>query len=284
MIIKHLVLSGGGHHGIKQLGALLRAQVTLFERSDIETVYGTSIGSVVLALWLMKIPTDTVYDFVINKPWDKAYALDPNIISRLLGEKGVLDKNIIIEILGPIIRSKLLDIDITLKQLYDITNIDFHIIATELNTLTHIDFSHTSHPDLKLIDAVYMSSSIPFVFKPCYYNGSYVLDGALSAHFPIELCIENGAKPDNILGIKVCGYKSKDSDEDTPLSEYTLHLLNKMCMKIYAVSDIEIPYLISLESETDTDGLLGAVSDPLSRIKLWQYGEDSCNRLQSGVE
>ena len=210
--------------------------------------------------------------------------MDSNIISRLLGEKGVLDKNIIIEILSPIIRSKLLDIDITMKQLYDITGIDFHIIATKLNTLTHIDFSHTSHPDMKLIDAVYMSSSIPFIFKPYYYNDTYVLDGALSTHFPVELCIENGADIKNILGIKVYGYKFKDSDENTPLSEYTLHLLNKICVQICNVSTIEVPYLISLETISGSDGLSDAISDPLSRAKLWKEGEDNCNILHSSLD
>ena len=137
---------------------------------------------------------------------------------------------------------------------------------------------------MRLIDAVYMSSSIPFIFKPRYYNGTYVLDGGLSTHFPIELCIENGANPDNILGIKIHRCKSKDSDETTPLSEYTLHLLNNMCLKIYGTIAIEIPYLISLESGTDTDGLLSVISDPLSRIKLWKDGEDSCDQLQNRLD
>ena len=78
-------------------------------------------------------------------------------------------------------------------------------MTVNLNKFEPIDLSYKTHPNIRIIDAVYMSSSIPGVFSPicedidgekmCYVDGG-VLD-----NFPINKCIENGNDPDEILGI-----------------------------------------------------------------------------------
>ena len=172
MHIKHIVLSGGSYHGIQLLGSLYKAEDKLLKFSNIESVYGTSAGSIVLAIWLLRISKDVVYDFIINRPWEKTYSFESNIISGLITKKGICDDNITNEILIPLLKSKFLETDITLKRFFEITKVDFHIIATQVNTMEPIDFSHTSHPELSLLEAIYMSSSIPFIFQPRYYQGS----------------------------------------------------------------------------------------------------------------
>ena len=98
MHIKHIVLSGGSYHGIQLLGALYEAEEKLLQFKNIVSVYGTSAGSIVLAIWLLRIEKKIVYDFIIERPWQKTYLLDSNIIANLLTKKGICDKNIINEI------------------------------------------------------------------------------------------------------------------------------------------------------------------------------------------
>jgi len=282
MLIKHIVLSGGNYHGIQLLGAIFQAEEKLFKVSNIETVYGTSAGSIVLAIWLLRLEKSVVFDFIINRPWEKTYTWGTNIISNLFNKKGICDEKIINEILTPLLKSKYLDTDITLKRFYEITNIDFHIIATDVNSMQPIDFSHSSHPDVPLLDAVYMSASMPFIFKPKYFNDSLVIDGGLSLHFPVKPCIENGAKKENILGINIIKKTSYNSDETTPLGSYAFQLLFAVTSRLARLVAIDIPNLITIELDASLKDFPDIVADAATRERLWKNGEQSCDDFLQG--
>ena len=285
MHIKHIVLSGGSYHGIQLLGSLYRAEDKLLKFTNIKSVYGTSAGSIVLAIWLLRIEKNIVYDFIVNRPWQKTYTFDSNIISGLISKKGICDENITNEILIPLLKSKLLAVDITLKHFYEITGVDFHIIATHVNTMEPIDFSHVTHPELSLLDAIYMSSSIPFIFQPRYYQGSYIIDGGLSLHFPIKPCLENGAKKENILGMIITKKTPFLSTEDTALTGFMFQILNNITRRLSHLVITDIPYLITMALEADINDFPGVVTDKAIRIRLLESGEKYIdNFLQRGVQ
>ena len=83
--------------------------------------------------------------------------------------------------------------------MYEYSNIDLHIFTTNICKFQLEDFNHKTHPDLKAIEAIYMSSTVPIVFKPLSNNPLY-LDGGFLNLYPVEYCID---KYDNekILGI-----------------------------------------------------------------------------------
>ncbi len=282
MLIKHIVLSGGNYHGIQLLGAIFQAEEKLLKFSNIESVYGTSAGAIVLAIWLLRLEKPIVFDFIINRPWEKTFSWGSNIISNLFNKKGICDEKIITEILSPMLKSKFLDTDITLKRFHEITEIDFHIIATDVNTMTPIDFSHSSHPDVPLLDAIYMSASIPFIFKPKYFNDSFVVDGGLTLHFPVKPCLENGAKKDNILGINITKKTSYNSDEDTPLGSYAFQLLFAVTSRLSQLVVVDIPHLITIELDASLKDFPNIVADADIRERLWKNGEQSCEEFLQG--
>ena len=121
-------------------------------------------------------------------------------------------------------KSQSLNINITLKEFYEFTKKDFYILSTKVNALEIINISHKTHPDLELIDAIYMSSSVPLIMQPIYYNNSYMLDGALKISYPIKFCLENGAKVDEIFGIKVRRLidKSTIDEKDSLIQLHTI--------------------------------------------------------------
>ena len=278
-------MSGGSYHGIQLLGSLYKAEDKLLKFSNIESVYGTSAGSIVLAIWLLRISKDVVYDFIINRPWEKTYSFESNIISGLITKKGICDDNITNEILIPLLKSKFLETDITLKRFFEITKVDFHIIATQVNTMEPIDFSHTSHPELSLLEAIYMSSSIPFIFQPRYYQGSFIIDGGLSLHFPIQPCLENGAKKENILGMIITKKTPFLSTEETALTGFMFQILNNITRRLSHLVITDIPYLITMALEADIDDFPGVITDKKVRIRLFKAGEEHIDDfLQGGVQ
>ena len=285
MNIKHLVLSGGSYHGLLQLGALYQAEETLLKFSNIESVYGTSAGAISLTMWLLRIEKKDLYEFIIDKPWEKTFAFESNIITNLVTKKGICGENIINEILFPLLKSKYLSTDITLKKFFEVTQVDFHIIASNINTMEPVDFSHTTHPELPLVNALYMSASIPFLFQPMYHDNSYIVDGGLTEHFPIKSCLESGAKKDNILGIIIKKDKPFQSTENTPLHNYMIQILFNISCRLSNLVMVEIPYIIRMNLENNNDDLKNVITSKETRRQFLERGEQFLDDfLQSGVE
>ena len=100
-----------------------------------------------------------------------------------------------------------LSLDITLKELYDYSNINFFIYTTDLKNFSKIEISHKTHPNIKVITAIYMSCCIPIIFKPAYYNNNYYLDGGINANVPINECLIN--EKCNNYEILICNNNNK---------------------------------------------------------------------------
>ena len=80
-----------------------------------------------------------------------------------------------------------------------------------------------------MIQAIYQSSTIPIIFQPNWHENSFFLDGGLLNNYPIDLCINNGAKEDEILGVRYNALKSSGTlTEADGFMDYLLHLFRKL--------------------------------------------------------
>ena len=64
------------------------------------------------------------------------------------------------------------------------------MILTEFERFLKVLLSIIKLSDLKVIEGIMMSSSIPILIKPVNYNNKYYFDGALFINFPIKMCYE----------------------------------------------------------------------------------------------
>lgn len=80
---------------------------------------------------------------------------------------------------------------LTFSQLYNITGNHLIITATSINTAEVIYFSRSSTPDLSIIEAIRISTSIPYIFQPTWTeidNEKLILiDGAVLNHYPLDV-------------------------------------------------------------------------------------------------
>ena len=64
MTIKHIVISGAAYNGIDLVGAITElSEKKYIERKNIESVFGSSAGAIVLAIWLLDVEKSVLYDF-----------------------------------------------------------------------------------------------------------------------------------------------------------------------------------------------------------------------------
>ena len=72
MVIKHIVICGGGPTGLLSYGAAKHlAEQGFWSHDNIETIYGTSIGALIGAMLCLKHDWSTLDDYIIKRPWEK---------------------------------------------------------------------------------------------------------------------------------------------------------------------------------------------------------------------
>jgi NTE family protein len=234
--IEHLVISGGGHHGITMYGLLRESHKSGFwDINNIKTIYCTSVGTIVAIFISLGYPWEDLDEYLLKRPWQNVFKVDIQTLLNAYDNKGVFDKKIIKELIGSLLLGKGFEINSTLIELYEKTNIEMHFIVCELNNLEVINLSYKTHPEWTLIDAVYCSSCLPILFSPVLIEDKCYIDGGIVLNYPLKLCIENiGEEGDNdtIFGINMKPTKCINNiTSESTMYDYLFILLNKIFSK-----------------------------------------------------
>jgi NTE family protein len=283
--IKNLVISGGGQTGLTFYGILREANKNgLWDIDNIESIYATSIGSFIGVILCLKYDWDTLDNYFIKRPWDKVFKFDLYSIINAFEKKGIFDIKLFEEMFSPLFLGMDVSLSITMKEFYHLNNVDLHIYATELNSFELIDISHTTHPDWRVIDAVYASSTLPIVFSPFIHGEHCYIDGGVLLDYPIKKCLNSGAISDEILGI----FKESPVDDSTIVNEksnffdYLIIIFKNIMTKMlnlynkeHETKNAKIKHEIAvLDNVVSLDKMLSAASSSEERQRLIQFGAE----------
>ena len=229
-VIKHLVISGGGPSGIKYLGIIQELMKQDYININIiESIYATSAGSIIAVLIALKYDDwDTLNNYIVDRPWQDAYKITAEMIFSSYSNKGLFDNRITDTFFKPLFDAKDIHLTITMAEFYEIAKIELHFFSIEINTFEIIDINYKSFPELPLLKAVLMSSSIPMLFCPVYHEDKCYIDGALICNYPLKYCFHDHHK-EEIFGIrnKNIIVNNNNIDKDTGLLEYITHFIGK---------------------------------------------------------
>lgn len=203
MVIKHIVISGGGPTGLLSYGAAKHlAQQGFWSHDTVETIYGTSIGSLIGAMLCLKHEWSTLDDYIIKRPWEKVI-VDSLEMFELFSCKGMAKLKLLDDIMQPLLESKDLTLGVTLSEFYEHSRISLNVFTVDLNTFEKVQLSHTTHPTLPLMDAIKMSSCMPMMFQPIIRDGCCYIDGGIMVNYPMRECLEDTrCQPDEVLGLR----------------------------------------------------------------------------------
>jgi predicted acylesterase/phospholipase RssA len=245
--IKHIVISGGGINGFSFYGALRESFFqNIWRIENIETMYGTSIGSVLAVMLALKYDWETLDNYLIKRPWNQVYKFNMYSIFDSFQKRGIFTAKVMEETLLPLFLGKDIPMDITMKEFYERTGIEIHMFTTELNTFQLLDISYKTHPEWTVLDAVYCSSALPIVMSPILKGNCWYCDGGLLCNYPIRKCLENGAKKENVLGITRIPdttHLFHLSDEST-LLDFVMIVLSRILENVLAA-----PPILTLKTE-----------------------------------
>jgi predicted acylesterase/phospholipase RssA len=277
-VIRHIVCSGGGVTGFSFYGMLRECHKrNLWKLEDIETIYGTSVGSIIAVILALDYDWDTIDDYLIKRPWNNVFKFNLYSIIDSLKKRGIFGMKTIEDTFAPLFNGKDISIDITMQDFYDITKKEIHIFTTDVMRFEVVDISHKTHPEWRLMDAVYASSAIPIIFSPFIKDSKCYCDGAMLLNYPLDKCIENGAKNDEIIGL--CNdMNAHDEDifnESCSLLDYGLIIMKKLICAFLSVREHRIKNEFRITSiNMSIYDIVSTTTEIDNRIRLIQEGVD----------
>ena len=121
-----------------------------------------------------------------------------------------------------------------------------------------------------------------------FKNNECYCDGALFSNYPVKQCIDNGANPDEILGI---GYNPNNNGNDiittnSSLFDYIVTVIKKYITSITITPSVSIAYEYFVSGPTiSIYDILNTTSDPNIRIELIEQGKQKVVKsLSIGTE
>lgn len=190
-----LVLPGGGMKGLILIGALK----ALEERNilkDITTFAGTSIGGYLSILLICGFTVSEIIQFGKLFDFSKSISIK---LDNLFQKFSVDNADGFCIVFKKLLESKKINSTITLLDLYKKTNKKLILCTVCLNNKEIVYISHENFPNLDILTAMRMTTSVPILFPPVLYDNKIYIDGGILDNFPINIF----DKVDDIIGIVI---------------------------------------------------------------------------------
>jgi predicted acylesterase/phospholipase RssA len=289
MTIHHLILSGGGLSGLACLGSLHELiKLKYIDINEIKTIHSTSVGciiSLLLCFHKLNIDNESIKDYFIQRPFHELYKIHIEQIINLYHSKGLFDEKSCKDLLKPFFNTIDLNLNITMKELYDLTSIELFFYSVGINKFELRELSHISSPDLSIINAIYMSSTIPIVLKPYFYDNEYFIDGGFLCNYPIKQCIDMKYKTDEIFGIYFSYNEINNSiiNEDTNIINVLLIIFKNLIILINSIfnnynTEKKINELEIVLTEWTFTNIKDVFSNETKRKELYEIG------IENGIQ
>lgn len=186
--IKNIVFSGASTKIFLFIGFLKYIkEYDLSILDNIKNYAGTSSGSLICCGLVLGFSVEEIEELLIRLDFSNFKDINSDGILSFFDNYGLDDCNHFEKLFRIMIKKKVDDENITFNELYKITNKNLIISATNLNRKQTTYFSYENTPDIKVIDALIASISIPILYIPKKIDDDLYLDGGITNHFPINI-------------------------------------------------------------------------------------------------
>lgn len=187
-MIDTLIVGGGSIKTIASLGAL----EVLKDKGILDNIIkfaGSSAGAVVVTLLVLGYTPIEINDLIFSKIGGHTNDSFYKIPINLMYNYGLYTGNNMIKFLEGFFEKKGFKKEITFKELYERTLKVLVITGTSLSTRDTLFFNYQTTPDMSVIKALRITSSIPLYFtsvKHLHKEKEHIMcDGGLLCNFPL---------------------------------------------------------------------------------------------------
>lgn len=291
MTIKHLVLPGGGAASLRLLGALQRLEESnVWQQENIKSIHAVSAGTLIAVLIALNFDMETIVDYMIGRPWDNVFQISLVNIFDVFSKKGFFGTETIVTFMKPFFNARDISLDITLSQLFELTNIQLYLYTVELSSFKLVTVSHETFPDLQVLKAIQMSAAYPVLISPVILDNKCYIDGGVICNYPINHCLSMFPDKSEVLGIgSSLDIETKEVTEETTIFEYLLEIIFKTVVNVYDrqmdfQNRIAIPNYVEIEIPSVTiTNLQLAFNSIEERKKLLNEGQESADEFIQNI-
>jgi len=258
--MKYLVL-GPSALGVFAVAGCLNYYEKHSMTDDLLEIAGSSSGALLGFVWLMmNKDTQRVLNWALDIDTKSITELK---LPNLLSEFGLIDHSEIKRMLpgkgGTI----------TFRELYQQTNIKFHISAFCVNRSVTEYFSVDTTPSMKVVDALCMSISIPLLFKPYMHQGHHYVDGGTVEDVPTYPFMNR--PPSDITCIKVDLPFIEKYTKVTNLKEYLTMFVLSIVNHRHTCVDVTHNTVLNIQLESDVNPIDFSMDND-TKLKLFLNG------------
>lgn len=265
-MIKNLVLSAGGVHGYCYVGSLkYLKEHNLLE--NVENILGTSAGCMFGLLYVLGFTIEEIEELSIKLLPNQLLDINFKSVLNFFEDYGMDNGEKVIKIIKIITNRKLGKSELTFKELYEYSKINFIISTVNVSKKKQIYINHENYPDLEIYKAIRMSVSIPILFKPYKFENNLYVDGGV-----IDPCSSDYFKnKKETLSLMISGRKS---DYPNNLETFKDFLISLYCCPIEKVREdsYDKPNIIIFKTE-ECDSMNFEISND-NIVILIKYGYD----------
>jgi predicted patatin/cPLA2 family phospholipase len=264
-----LVLSGGGIKGFSTLGALQYMIDNKFLNMEkITLLSGTSIGGIIAYfLSIGYTPVELIVYLCSNNVME---SLKLNNITEIF-LMGVYDYSIITEHCKKMTLEKIGYLP-TLKDIYEKFGKELIFVTYNLTEKTTVYISYKNFPNLQCLDALRMTSNLPFVFGDCIVENNEYIDGGFVDNFSIKSIPVDRKALGIILEAKHGEVLNKDA-----IANKTLEKIIKYIDKVYTI--LMIPVSEREKEKTTLSKNIDTIRIEIKNIKLYRLSLSHSEKL-----
>ena len=179
-----LILSSGALYGICYVGCLQYIEECNM-LSQITTVIGCSAGAIVGSLLYFDFSSQEILYLITHVDFTNFQnqtleTMELEDMLHVFDKFGLDDGSKFLETIDICFEKKTGIKNITFQQAYELTQKEFQVSASCLNTCQCEMFSYITHPDMPIKQAIQISCAIPLVYQAVPYQQKLYVDGALS--------------------------------------------------------------------------------------------------------
>lgn len=235
---KNIVFDGGGARGVVFCGAIKVLEKEGIMK-NITNFAGTSVGSIVAAGLAIGYTGSEMETILLNKNFDDFKDNSNYILYNLFKyfkNYGWYRGNALMTWVEKIIEQKTGNPNITLGEVYTKYGNTLVIVGTNLNNYKATYFNPIDNPDMKLKEAIRISTSIPFFFDAYVYEGQTYIDGGLTDSYPFGYFQDDEATIGFKLKFKLINRKIDEDVKIVWMKDYLIHFLKMILNRIEQIN------------------------------------------------
>ena len=188
MVLKNLILGGGGLRGASYVGIIKYLDIQDL-RKDITSILGSSVGSLFAILICLGYLGVELEELLLKEKFSLELLcnLEPESFLDMIDKYGLDNGKNVNSFLQILCKAKFGQKKITLGELYQKCNIHLRILTVCLQDKCTKILDHINHPDLDLALAGQMSMCFPVYYQPVVYKDKHYVDGDLLQDYQLHL-------------------------------------------------------------------------------------------------